>query len=171
MLALEPRYAKAMINLAAAESRRGNSAEATHGSAARSSSSRTRCRRTRASRTCSPTRAISTGRAGQPDAAAIAYRQAIELKPDFALAMENLGNTDSLRGDHAAALQWFERARSAGARSPSLFMNIANELVRLNRMTEARAAYEQALGMGPPSDGLRANYAGFLARHNRATAP
>jgi Flp pilus assembly protein TadD len=73
------------------------------------------------------------------------------------------GTRESLRGDHRAALEWLERARDAGAASARLFMNIANELVHAGRMADARANYEKALAMGPPSESLRANYAKFLA--------
>jgi Flp pilus assembly protein TadD len=100
---------------------------------------------------------------GDLERAAAAYRSAVALKPDFTSALENLGNTESLRGDHRAALEWLERARDAGAASARLFMNIANELVHAGRMADARANYEKALAMGPPSESLRANYAKFLA--------
>jgi Flp pilus assembly protein TadD len=81
---------------------------------------------------------------GALEEAVAAYRQALSLRPGFTAAMENLGNTESLRGNHAAALEWLRRAEAAGADSPQLHTNIANELTRLGRIDEAQREYDKA---------------------------
>jgi Flp pilus assembly protein TadD len=82
--------------------------------------------------------------AGDLDGAALAHRQALTLKPDYASAQNNLGAVEAERGDYDAAARSFEAALKLGAADPDTFANAALALARDERGEAALAMIARA---------------------------
>jgi tetratricopeptide (TPR) repeat protein len=83
-----------------------------------------------------------------PAAARKSYALAVQRWPEnLALAL-GLGNTAYAAGDRTAAAAAFQRASALHPDSGAAFNNLAVALMELGRLTEARAAAEQALALG-----------------------
>lgn len=87
--------------------------------------------------------------AGDPAGAERAYRQALELDPDLADAVLNLGVLlgDSGRFDEAIAL--YRRAAKRLPNDPLLHFNLAVMLEDAGRIADALAAYDACLAIDP----------------------
>src|SRR5262249_9440553 len=87
-------------------------------------------------------------RAGSADEAIAAYRQAIALKPDFALAHFNLAGRLGYRRP-AEAVAAYEEAIRLVPGYVEAHTNRGNVLQRLGRTAEALEAYRRALRLRP----------------------
>ncbi len=93
--------------------------------------------------------ALDTGDESTRDAAATAYRQALELDPHLVAALINLANIHYSRDQNVEALALYERAI---ALEPDVFeahFNLGNIYHDLSRFADARACYEEALRLNP----------------------
>ena len=93
---------------------------------------------------------------GQFDAAILQFRRALEIKPDYALAHQNLGNTLNRLSRFDEALSHFRAAARLQPDSAQLRAGIGTVLARLGRCDEALAEYAKALEIEP----------GFAMGHN-----
>ncbi len=106
-------------------------------------------------------------RAERPGEAVRYYQAALALRPDAAVAHNNLGWALALDGRSAEALASFETAL---ARDPSFahaHANHANALQDAGRRAEAIAAYRRALALDPGAAIVHANLAKALAEEGR----
>lgn len=83
------------------------------------------------------------------DDAVLAYRRAVELKPDYADAHNNLGNALRETGDAASALMSCARAIELKPGYAEAFNNLGNALKDLGELDAAIAAYGKAIGAKP----------------------
>ena len=93
---------------------------------------------------------------GQFDAAILQFRRALEIKPDYAPAHQNLGNTLNRLSRFDEALSHFRAAARLQPDSAQLRAGIGTVLARLGRCDEALAEYTKALEIEP----------GFAMGHN-----
>lgn len=97
----------------------------------------------------------------QTDRAIRAYRQAIDLWPQYGAARINLGSLLSEQGDHSGAMEQFQEAARRDPMLVEAHVNIGNELA-------GRGMYEAALREYETAIAIDAN--NVDARHNMATA-
>src|SRR5687768_4652136 len=81
--------------------------------------------------------------------AEIIYRSVIEARPSSYRALINLGYLARRRGDHAAALGYFERALATKPHKRRPKLEAATELRRTSRLAEAEALYCNILEARP----------------------
>ncbi|MDP1580833.1 MAG: tetratricopeptide repeat protein, partial [Candidatus Didemnitutus sp.] len=79
------------------------------------------------------------------DDAIAAYRRAVALAPNYAIAQSNLGLALARRGDNADALAALQTAVNLAPRDVALRNNLANFLAAQGRTGEAAMHYAQAL--------------------------
>ncbi len=91
----------------------------------------------------------SLARRGDRSNAAIAYRNALVLKPDFHPAAVNLGLSLEANGEPEAALRAWERALQPDAARTMLLNHHGRLLERLGRLEEAEASYRRSLLIDP----------------------
>lgn len=104
---------------------------------------------------------------GHPSAASKTYAVAAQRWPaNLGLAL-GLGNTAYAAGDRALAAKAFERASVAHPGSSPAFNNLANVLLELGRLREARVAAEKAVAI---NDQWKASALDTLASIARAEA-
>jgi tetratricopeptide (TPR) repeat protein/SAM-dependent methyltransferase len=103
---------------------------------------------------------------GRLSEAAVHYRRAIELKPDYVEAHTNLGNLLRQLGSHRDAAACYERALALNPTAQAHY-NLANALAQLGRHDEAVAAFRQALALKPDLVGAHNNLANALAALGR----
>jgi Flp pilus assembly protein TadD len=103
-------------------------------------------------------------RQGQFERAAVQYRKAIALRPDFLSARNRLGITLNKLGRHAEASDQFKQAIANQPQLAYLHNNLGFSLYLENKPAEAEAALEQALNLKPDFPRAHLNYALVLAR-------
>lgn len=96
---------------------------------------------------------IVLARLGDPNAAARAYERAIQLDPNHAGAHLNLANLLSEAKLYGDAVKHYRRSLAAKPQQAAL-VNLGNTLKEQGYWKESRAAYEQAMALGP-GDGVR----------------
>ena len=89
-------------------------------------------------------------KAGPPEAAQAAYRQALERWPDQFIALMGAGNTAYRAGDFEDAEKAFRRATVVYPQSAAAHNNLAQTLADLDRYDEALAEARVAVGLGGP---------------------
>jgi tetratricopeptide (TPR) repeat protein len=89
-------------------------------------------------------------KAGQPLAAAMGYRAALNRWPDNLAAMMGLGNSYFALGDLKNSEAAFRRACEAYPRQGAAFNNLAHVLLEQGRREEALAAAQRAVSLGGP---------------------
>jgi tetratricopeptide (TPR) repeat protein len=89
-------------------------------------------------------------KAGPPEAAQAAYRQALERWPDQFIALMGAGNTAYRAGDLEGAEKVFRRATVVYPQSAAAHNNLAQTLSDLDRPEEALAEARVAVGLGGP---------------------
>jgi predicted O-linked N-acetylglucosamine transferase (SPINDLY family) len=87
--------------------------------------------------------------AQQWDAALAAYRQALELVPDYWRAHVNLGNALKARGQLDAAHQHYQSAYAQNPDVHGTCYNLGADWVRLGRMAEAIPLLQRAIDLKP----------------------
>jgi tetratricopeptide (TPR) repeat protein len=111
-------------------------------------------------------------------AAIAAYQRAIDLKPDYGLALLNLGSDLERAGRTDEAIAICRRAIAARRWDPGAEFNLGVALDKKGRREEATAAYRRALVLQPDHPQAHANlaaelyqdgdYAGALAHYDQA---
>ena len=77
------------------------------------------------------------------------YRQAIEAKPDYAIAMVNLGNVRFRRGDNTEAREWYRRALELDPDQPEAHYNLGYIWLEQGFASKAIDQLERAIAADP----------------------
>ena len=99
--------------------------------------------------------------------AAASYRKAIELKPDFAEAWNNLGNVYRELGDETQAISCFDRALQLAPDLAEAHSNLAEMRLERRQFNEALASILEALRLRPESAEIRLMLGDWYAAQNR----
>ncbi len=86
---------------------------------------------------------------GSLEAAEVSFRRAVELRPDFAEAHNNLGLVQSRQGDDDAAVVSFEKAMACGEELPAALNNLGFLYHTQMRDAEAVEMFQKALEADP----------------------
>ena len=95
---------------------------------------------------------------GDLDAAEASYRRALELDPDSAPALNNLGNVLSLKGDLAGAEEAYTRSLQLLPRYPEALINLAGAFNRRGQFEEALLLYQRAEPLAENRPALYSNW-------------
>ena len=95
------------------------------------------------------------------------YEQALLIKPDYAEAHNNLGNTLLELGRVPEAVGHFEQALRVAPNSARVHYNMAGALIRQGRRSEAIAHWEQAVRIKPDYAEAHNNLAAALMQTGR----
>lgn len=95
--------------------------------------------------------------AGALAEAAAAFRQALELNPQFAEAHANLGYVQELGGDPAAAEACYRQALELAPDNATVHLNLGALLTQQKRHAEAEGHYAAALAINPESSAVWSN--------------
>lgn len=106
-------------------------------------------------------------RQGRFERAAVQYRRALELQPEFLSALNRLGITLNKLGRHAEATQLFQQALLEHPATPYLQNNLGFSLYLEGEYVEAEVALKAALELKPEFARAHMNYALVLARLGR----
>ena len=87
--------------------------------------------------------------AARLDQAAEVYEKVLRLSPDLPVALHNLGNLALRRGDHAKAIDYFNRALAQQPKYLLAQIHLADSLKASGRFREAYGAYEKVLAIEP----------------------
>jgi tetratricopeptide (TPR) repeat protein len=88
----------------------------------------------------------------RPDEAAASYKQALNLKPDDDVALQNLARVYLSRGrdkDALDALEVFEAALRVNPKNPQSWYQLATLYLDMGRLPDAEARFQEALGINP----------------------
>jgi len=88
---------------------------------------------------------------GQSAAGEQSFRQALQLRPGFALAHFNLGNALADRGEYAAAAAAFGRAREIDPADAAAHWRFGDMALKQRQFGAAERAYRDALDVAPGS--------------------
>ncbi len=111
--------------------------------------------------------------AGDDETAELRYKQALEIEPDHAGVLLNLGNMSYRRGALRRASELYRAATRAEPAYAQAWYNLANTLDDLGHVDSAVHAYETALGHEPELADAHFNLALLwekLGRRDRARA-
>jgi predicted O-linked N-acetylglucosamine transferase (SPINDLY family) len=100
----------------------------------------------------------SLAKHGDRTNAAIAYRNALALKPDFHPAAVNLGLSEEATGDTEAALATWQRALQPAAAQTILLNHIGRVCERLGRLEEAEVSLQRSLLLDPAQPDVIQHY-------------
>lgn len=88
-------------------------------------------------------------RLARTEAAEGAFRRALDLRPEYAIARHNLGALLARQGRSEEALEQLESAAAAGLRGPAIDFNRASALMDLMRFDEADAILTETVAASP----------------------
>jgi tetratricopeptide (TPR) repeat protein len=100
---------------------------------------------------------------GRYDEAVAHYRRAVELRPDYAPALNNLGTAYRAAGRLDDAVAAYRRAIAAQPHFPDAEYNLANALLEKGAPDEAVTRFQSALQSLPDSPDVHNNLGGALA--------
>jgi predicted O-linked N-acetylglucosamine transferase (SPINDLY family) len=106
--------------------------------------------------------ATTQARLGQTQAAVQSFQQALELRPDSPESLLGLGMLLNRASRHADAAQLLERARSLGANSADLDLELGNAYLGLGRAAEAQTCFQALLQARPDDEHARTGLADVL---------
>jgi len=106
-------------------------------------------------------------RAGQIDRAIEEYRAAIELKPDYAMARNNLATLLAAEGNLTDAIRHYRRAIAVDPSSFRAYNNLGVALARTGRTEEAAAILQHAVKLNGAFADARFNLGRLLAGDGR----
>jgi tetratricopeptide (TPR) repeat protein len=106
--------------------------------------------------------------AGRPGEAVAAYRAALEVTPDAAPLLRNLGLALAAQGDWSAAMRAYQHSLQIDPRVPLGEVNLALALEQQGNSAGARAAYERAIAGDPTAAVPYLNIGTMLLREERA---
>lgn len=86
---------------------------------------------------------------GDPAAARKAYETALQLRPDYAEAWNNLGTLDHSRESYDAAVYAYERSIALDPTDPVVYKNLGQARLALEDVEQALEAWSQALRLDP----------------------
>jgi len=115
--------------------------------------------------------AASLARAGQFDAAILAYEAVWRARPNDVLALRGLGQAYEAKREWGKAAGWYERWTQAQPEDRSAFLALGRARYSLGEYEQAVAAYERAEALGADADemGINAGLAYFeLSRYDKA---
>jgi tetratricopeptide (TPR) repeat protein len=92
---------------------------------------------------------VASHQVGALDRAEEAYRRALELDAQYALACNNLGVVRFYRGETEDAEQAFRAALREGRAMPDVWRNLGQLFQRAGRFEEASSAYRSAVDLDP----------------------
>ena len=101
---------------------------------------------------------------GRPEEAEASFRQAVSLKPDFAVAHSNLGRVLKDLGRPEEAEASYRQAISLKPELVEAHLNLGTALKDLGRLEEAEASYRQAISLKPEYADAHSNLL-FLRSH------
>ena len=90
---------------------------------------------------------------GQVDEAIAHYQKALQIKPDYAEAHNNLGNALLQKGRVDEAIAHYQKALQIKPDNAEAHYNLGNALLQKGRVDEAIAQYQKALQIKPDSAG------------------
>lgn len=93
--------------------------------------------------------ALVAHQTGDHDAAEARYRQLLDVLPDHAPSLTNLGSIVAKRGDTGEAEQLYRRAVAANPDQLDTRFNLGNLYRRLGRHKDAAGEYEEVLRLAP----------------------
>ncbi len=102
---------------------------------------------------------IKLASTGQQQAAADVFRRVLEEEPQMLDAWQYLGNVEVKLGNYEEALAVYRRAFEISSGAPRFAMAVANALIRLDRLDEAREHAELAVDLMPIANDLVAEIA------------
>lgn len=111
---------------------------------------------------------VAAQQRGDIEAAAVAFRKALVLDPEYFNALQMLGILEAQRGRLDAAEPLLARARALRPDDPSVYNNHANVLCALRRYDEARAGFERAIALNPAYSDAHSNLGKALYDQGRA---
>jgi tetratricopeptide (TPR) repeat protein len=85
------------------------------------------------------------------DLAVAKFQEAVDLKPNDPVLMNNLGFIDYVLGRYDAALVWLEKTLALDPKRKEAHGNIAELYLRLGRKEDARKHFEEYLALYPNS--------------------
>jgi tetratricopeptide (TPR) repeat protein len=85
------------------------------------------------------------------------FKKLIELKPDYALAHYNLGNTLYALKKFDEAIINYQKTLELNPEFPSVLVNLANTLKKLNRFDESIEIYKKMIKLEPDNELLHSN--------------
>jgi Flp pilus assembly protein TadD len=95
------------------------------------------------------------------------YREALQLKPDYPEAHNNLGNALAGQGNLEAAIAEYREALQLKPDYPEAHNNLGAALARQGKLEEAIAEYREALQLKPDYPGAHNNLGAALARQGK----
>lgn len=101
---------------------------------------------------------------GQGDRAINSYRQAVELKPDFAQAYLNLGILLRQQGQLDEAIGCYREAIASNPNLAEAYFSLGNALLEREKWEEAIAAYLESLAIKPDLEGAYQSLGYALAK-------
>jgi tetratricopeptide (TPR) repeat protein len=88
-------------------------------------------------------------RLGDVVAAREAYASALELRPDYPEAWNNLGTVDHARQDYRAAIFAYERSIALDPTDPVVYKNLGQAWLALEEIEQTLAAWSEAMRLDP----------------------
>lgn len=111
--------------------------------------------------------AAATHRAGDLEAAEIAYREILALSIDHPGALNLLGALHQQKGDAAAAIEFLEKAISIAPENADFHSNLSAAYFSTRDFEKAEQALEKALSYQPDNPSVNANMASVLLEQSR----
>lgn len=108
-------------------------------------------------------------RTGDSAQALAAAERALELGSDLPSPYRVLGNMAASRGDHRAAVKYFQRARALDPLDTSVLLQLARSAEKAGEADLARGALRRAVEIQPGNAAIAAELAGFLLRRGDLT--
>ena len=98
--------------------------------------------------------AISLHRQGELDAAEAIYAELLRREPRRPDALNFMGMLQLQRGDRLRALELLQQASQLAPRQPSVWNNLGNVLLKLDRLAEAEKAFRRSLALVESAEAL-----------------
>ena len=106
---------------------------------------------------------------GDPGAAVVTYRKAVEITPNAARLRLNLGLAQAQAGDLAGAARSYESSLALDAQQPLVLVNIGIAREASGDAAGAERAYRQAIAIDPNEPLAHVNLANVFLKHGDAT--
>ena len=84
---------------------------------------------------------------GQYEKAKKVFQETLELTPESAIVLNNLGNIDFLQGKFTEAITHYTQATVLDESDAQIHVNLCKSYMQLNEMTKAREEFEKATAL------------------------
>jgi tetratricopeptide (TPR) repeat protein len=101
------------------------------------------------------------------DEAITHFRQALQIRPGYYQALNNLGNAFYLKDNLEQAVFHYRQALNLGPNYPDAYCNLGNVLLRQEKFDDAIRSYQQALRLKPDAADVWNNMGLALQRQNK----